>query len=344
AVEYRQRFGKDIFIDMLCYRRHGHNESDEPKFTQPKLYSLIARHPNPREVYMAKLAASGVDAALADEMDKNFRQQLQDRLNEIKQMPLPYKRQKIEEEWQQLRHAVPADFDQSPVTGISASAIEKVGKALTTIPEQFKPIKQIEKLLKDRKTAFFEEKSLGWAEAELLAYGSLLNEGVPVRMTGQDVKRGTFSHRHACFWDMNTNGSYCGLENIDKGQAKLHLYNSLLSEFGVLGFEYGYAMATPHALVIWEAQFGDFANGAQVMIDQFLSSAESKWQRQNGMVLLLPHGYEGQGPEHSSCRPERFLQLAAEYNMIILNITTSANLFHMMRRQVKWEFRKPEPM
>ena len=341
AVEYRQRFGKDIFIDMLCYRRHGHNESDEPKFTQPKLYSLIARHPNPREVYMSKLAASGVDAALADEMDKNFRQQLQDRLNEIKQKPLPYKRQKIEEEWQQLRHAVPADFDKSPATGISASAIEKIGKALTTVPENFKPIKQIEKLLKDRKTAFFEERSLGWAEAELLAYGSLLNEGVPVRMTGQDVKRGTFSHRHACFWDMNTNDSYCGLQHIDKGQARLYLFNSLLSEFGVLGFEYGYAMATPHALVIWEAQFGDFANGAQVMIDQFISSAESKWQRQNGMVMLLPHGYEGQGPEHSSCRPERFLQLAAEYNMIILNITTAANLFHMMRRQVKWEFRKP---
>ena len=341
AVEYRQRFGKDIFIDMLCYRRHGHNESDEPKFTQPKLYSLIARHPNPREVYMAKLAASGVDSALADEMDRNFRQQLQDRLNEIKQKPLPYKPQKIEEEWQQLRHATPADFDRSPATGVSQAIIDKVGKALTTIPENFKPIKQIEKLLKDRKTAFFEEKSLGWAEAELLAYGSLLVEGVPVRMTGQDVKRGTFSHRHACFWDMNTNGSYCGLANIEKGQAKLHLFNSLLSEFGVLGFEYGYAMATPHALVLWEAQFGDFANGAQVMIDQFLSSAESKWQRQNGMVLLLPHGYEGQGPEHSSCRPERFLQLAAEYNMIVLNITTAANLFHMMRRQVKWEFRKP---
>lgn len=341
AVEYRQRFGKDIFIDMLCYRRHGHNESDEPKFTQPKLYNLIARHPNPREIYIKKLAAGGIDSALADEMEKNFRQLLQDRLNEIKQKPLPYKTQKIEEEWQQLRFAKPDDFDSSPKTAIAASVIENVAKALTTIPENFRPIKQIDKLLKDRKAAFFEEKSLGWAEAELLAYGSLLTEGHPVRMTGQDVKRGTFSHRHACFWDSTTNDMYCGLSTLEKNQARFHIYNSLLSEYGVLGFEYGYAMATPHALVIWEAQFGDFANGAQVMVDQFLSSAESKWQRQNGMVMMLPHGYEGQGPEHSSCRPERFLQLAAEYNMVIVNLTTSANLFHMLRRQVKWEFRKP---
>ena len=341
AVEYRQRFGKDIFIDMLCYRRHGHNESDEPKFTQPKLYNLIAKHPNPREIYIKKLAAGGIDAALADEMEKNFRQMLQDRLNEIKQKPLPYKTQKIEEEWQQLRFATPADFDTSPKTAVAATMIDNVGKVLTAIPENFKPIKQIEKLLKDRKTAFFEEKSLGWAEAELLAYGSLLTEGHPVRISGQDVKRGTFSHRHACFWDSISNEVYCGLSTLEKNQAKFHIYNSLLSEYGVLGFEYGYAMATPSALVIWEAQFGDFANGAQVMVDQFLSSAESKWQRQNGMVMLLPHGYEGQGPEHSSCRPERFLQLAAEYNMVIVNLTTSANLFHMLRRQVKWEFRKP---
>jgi len=342
AVEYRQKFGKDIFIDMLCYRRHGHNESDEPKFTQPKLYNLIAKHPNPREIYVKKLTNSGVDAAaLADEMDRKFRQQLQDRLNEIKQKPLPYKPQKIEEEWKSLRHALPKDFDTSPSTGIKEPLIEQVAQALIRIPENFKPIKQIEKLIKDRKSAFLEEKQLGWAEAELLAFGSLLKEGTPVRMTGQDVKRGTFSHRHACFWDAQSNEMYCGLETLGSEKIKLHIYNSLLSEFGVLGFEYGYAMSTPNALVIWEAQFGDFVNGAQVMIDQFISSAESKWQRQNGLVMLLPHGYEGQGPEHSSCRPERFLQLAAEYNMIILNITTAANLFHMYRRQVKWEFRKP---
>ncbi|MFD1001887.1 2-oxoglutarate dehydrogenase E1 component [Ohtaekwangia kribbensis] len=342
SVEYRMKFGKDIFIDLLCYRRHGHNESDEPKFTQPKLYNIIAKHPNPREIYVKKLIERGdVDAALADEMDKNFRNQLQDRLNEVKQKPLPYKPQKIEEEWEQMRWAKPDDFDKSPETGIKESVVEKVGKALTNIPEGFKPLKQIEKLLKDRTTAFFEEKVLGWAEAELLAYGSMLLEKTPVRMSGQDVRRGTFSHRHAYFFDANTNEPYCGLNNLDKSQAKFHIYNSLLSEFGVLGFEYGYAMSSPTALVLWEAQFGDFVNGAQVIIDQFLSSAESKWQRMNGMVMLLPHGYEGQGPEHSSCRPERFLQLAAEYNMVVSNPTTPANFFHLLRRQVAWPFRKP---
>jgi 2-oxoglutarate dehydrogenase E1 component len=342
AVEYRQKFGQDIFIDLLCYRRHGHNESDEPKFTQPKLYNLIAKHPNPREVFVKKLIERGdVDATLAEEMDKSFRNQLQDRLNEVKQKPLPYKPQKIEAEWEKLRRATPEDFDESPKTGIKQNIVDKVGKALTTIPENFKPIKQIEKLLKDRYAAFFEDKVLGWAEAELLAYGSLLAEGTPVRMSGQDVKRGTFSHRHAYFFDMNSNEPYCGLDNIEKSQQKFHIYNSLLSEFGVLGFEYGYAMSSPHALVIWEAQFGDFVNGAQVMIDQFISSAESKWQRMNGLVMLLPHGYEGQGPEHSSCRPERFLQLSAEYNMIVANPTTPANFFHLLRRQVTWPFRKP---
>jgi 2-oxoglutarate dehydrogenase E1 component len=342
AVEYRLKFGKDIFIDMVCYRRHGHNEADEPKFTQPKLYNLIAKHPNPREIYVKKLIERGdVDAALADEMDKNFRNQLQDRLNEVKQKPLPYKPQKIEEEWHKLRRAKPEDFDQSPETGVSQAIVDKVANALTTIPEGFKPLKQIEKLLKDRKTAFFEDKVLGWAEAELLAYGSLAAQGVPVRMSGQDVKRGTFSHRHVYFFDANTNEPYCNLDHIQAGQEKLHIYNSFLSEFGVLGFEYGYAMSSPHALVIWEAQFGDFVNGAQVMIDQFISSAESKWQRMNGLVMLLPHGYEGQGPEHSSCRPERFLQLSAEYNMVVANPTTPANIFHLLRRQVIWEFRKP---
>jgi 2-oxoglutarate dehydrogenase E1 component len=342
AVEYRQKFGKDIFVDMLCYRRHGHNESDEPKFTQPKLYNLIAKHPNPREVYVKKLIERGdVDAALAEELDKGFRNQLQDRLNEVKQKPLPYKPQKIEAEWEKLRRATPEDFDQSPKTSIKQTIVDKVGKALTTIPEGFKPIKQIEKLLKDRQTAFFETKVLGWAEAELLAYGSLLAEGTPVRMSGQDVKRGTFSHRHAYIFDANSNAPYSFLDNIDKGQQKFHIYNSLLSEFGVLGFEYGYAMSTPHALVLWEAQFGDFVNGAQVMIDQFLSSAESKWQRMNGLVMLLPHGYEGQGPEHSSARPERFLQLSAEYNMVVAYPTTPANFFHLLRRQVAWPFRKP---
>lgn len=342
AVLYRQKFGKDIFIDMLCYRRHGHNESDEPKFTQPKLYNLIAKHPNPREIYSKKLVEHGaVDALLADEMDKKFRDQLQDRLSEVKQKKLPYKVQKIEEEWHKLRKSVPEDFDISPDTSIDQKRIDQIGKALTTLPAGFKPIKQIEKLLKERKAAFFEHKKLGWAEAELLAYGSLLVEHRIVRMSGQDVKRGTFSHRHAYVMDENANEDYCNLDHIEKGQQKFHIYNSLLSEFGVLGFEYGYAMSSPNALVLWEAQFGDFANGAQVMIDQFIASAESKWQRMNGLVMLLPHGYEGQGPEHSSAKPERFLQLAAEYNLVVGNPTTAANFFHLLRRQVTWEFRKP---
>lgn len=342
AVEYRQKFQKDIFIDILCYRRHGHNESDEPKFTQPKLYNAISKHANPREIYVRKLIERG-DFEDADVMklDKEFKAQLQDRLNEIKQKPLPYLPQKIEEEWDHLRRSKPEDFDKSPETGIDQKTLDTVAKALTTIPSSFKPLKQIDKLLKDRKAAFFENKSLGWGEAELLAYGSLLSEGRIVRMSGQDVKRGTFSHRHAYFFDSNTNEPYCGLDNIQKKQEPFRIYNSLLSEYGVLGFEYGYAMATPNALMVWEAQFGDFANGAQVMIDQFIVSAETKWQRMNGLVMLLPHGYEGQGPEHSSARIERFLQMAAEENIIIANLTRSSNIFHLLRRQLAWEFRKP---
>jgi len=343
AVEYRHKFHKDIFIDLLCYRRHGHNESDEPKFTQPKLYNKIAKHPNPREVYVKKLTERGdLDNDSVKKLEKDFKKQLQDRLNEVKQKPLPYKPQKIEEEWEQLRRAKSEDFLESPDTSISQELVEKIGKALTTLPKGFKPLKQIDKLLKDRKKNFFDEKMLNWADAELLSYGSLLADGNIVRMSGQDVKRGTFSHRHSYLFDAETNEPYCNLDHIEeKQEQKFKIFNSLLSEFGVLGFEYGYAMATPNALVVWEAQFGDFANGAQVMIDQFITSAESKWQRMNGLVMLLPHGYEGQGPEHSNARPERFLQLAAEENLIVTNITTPANLFHMFRRQVKWEFRKP---
>lgn len=342
AIEFRQKFNTDIFIDMVCYRRHGHNESDEPKFTQPSLYNIISKHPNPREVYNKNLIARGdVDAELAKSMDKSFRSDLQDRLNFFKQKPLPYQYQQMEKEWKELRRATPKDFDKSPNTGVTQAVIDKIAKALTTLPDGFKPIKQIEKQIKQRKDMFFIDKELNWATAELLSYGSIVLEGRRVRFTGQDVQRGTFSHRHSVLHDANTNHAYNSLDHIEEGQEKFDISNSFLSEFGVLGFEFGYAMANPNALVIWEAQFGDFANGAQVIFDQFIAPSESKWQRMNGLVVLLPHGYEGQGPEHSNARPERFLQLSAEYNMIITNITTPANLFHVMRRQMAWEFRKP---
>ena len=342
AVEYRQKFHRDIFVDMVCYRRHGHNESDEPKFTQPSLYNKISKHPNPREVYNKQLIEKGeVAGALAKNMDKEFRALLQDRLNLVKQKPLPYVYQPLEEEWRTLRRSKPEDFEKSPETGISTDSIKKVAKALTSVPEGFKPLKQIEKQLKQRKDMFFKDKMLNWAGGELLAYGSLLIDGKKVRLTGQDVQRGTFSHRHAVLHDMNTNHAHNSLDHIEGIPNKFEIYNSLLSEFGVMGFEFGYAMANPNALTIWEAQFGDFANGAQVMIDQFVSCSETKWQRMNGLVLLLPHGYEGQGPEHSNARPERYLQLCAEYNMVVANITTPSNFFHAMRRQMTWEFRKP---
>lgn len=342
AIEFRQKFNKDIFVDMVCYRRHGHNEADEPKFTQPELYNVISKHPNPREIYAKQLMEKGdIDAEIAKQLDLEFRQLLQDRLNLVKEKPLPYQFTKFEQEWKQLRWANPEDFEQSPETGISEESINKVAESLTTLPKGFKPLKQIDAQLKQRKDMFYNSKSLNWAAAELLAYGSLLLDGKTVRITGQDCQRGTFSHRHAVLHDANTNEPYNSLKHLKDRNGKFYIYNSLLSEYAVLGFEYGYAMANPHALCVWEAQFGDFANGAQTMIDQFISSAESKWQRMNGLVMLLPHGYEGQGPEHSNARPERFLQLSAEYNMVVANITEPSNFFHLLRRQLTWEFRKP---
>jgi len=342
AAEFRQKFNRDIFVDMVCYRRHGHNESDEPKFTQPELYNIISKHANPREIYVKRLSERGdMESKLAAQMDEEFRQLLQDRLNLVKEKPLPYHATKFEEEWSSLRRSTPQDFDQSPETGIQQSEIDKVAEALTAIPKGFKPIKQIDVQLKQRKEMFFQTKSLNWAAAELLAYGSLVLEGKAVRLTGQDVQRGTFSHRHAVLHDANTNQAYNSLKEMKDRKGNFSIYNSLLSEYAVLGFEYGYAMANPNALTIWEAQFGDFANGAQTMIDQFISSGESKWQKMNGLVMLLPHGYEGQGPEHSNARPERFLQLSAEYNIVVANVTEPSNFFHLLRRQLAWEFRKP---
>ncbi len=343
ATRYRQEFNSDIFIDMVCYRKHGHNEGDEPKFTQPQLYALIDKHPNPREVYTQYLIDNGEsDAkALAKEMEKQFLADLQERLDEVKQNPLPYAYQKPELWWNNLRRAVPADFECSPITAISEKDFSSLFDGLMKWPANFKPLKKVEKLLQDKVKLYTDQQKIDWATAELMAYGSLLLEGKEVRMSGQDVKRGTFSHRHAVLYDETNNAEYNRLNHLSDSQTPFRIYNSLLSEYAVLGFEYGYSMANPNALVIWEAQFGDFCNGAQTMIDQFIAAAETKWQRMNGLVMLLPHGYEGQGPEHSSARMERFLQMCAESNMVITNVTTAANFFHVLRRQLSWQFRKP---
>mgnify|MGYP000166781395 CR=1 FL=1 len=343
ATRYRQEYNSDVFIDMVCYRKHGHNEGDDPKFTQPHLYNLIEKHPNPREVYTDYLLQAGQPELkeLANEMQKSFWEGLQERLDEVKQNPLPYSYQPPEMAWKSLRRATDADFDISPITAVSNENFESVFQSIMQWPTDFKPLKKIEKILQDKTKLYQSENKIDWATGELLAYGTLLLDGNDVRMSGQDVQRGTFSHRHAVLRDEENNKPYNRLGNIPGATGHFRIYNSLLSEYGVLGFEYGYAMANPNALVIWEAQFGDFCNGAQTMIDQFISAGEQKWNRMNGVTMLLPHGYEGQGPEHSSARLERFLQMCAELNMVITNITTSANFFHALRRQVAWPFRKP---
>ena len=343
AMLYRQKFNTDIFIDMVCYRRHGHNEGDDPKFTQPGLYALIDKQPNPREVYVRWLMKHGDEktAGLAKEMEDKFWSDLQARLDELKQNPLPYSYQKPELWWQSLRKATPEDFNHSPVTAVPKAEIERLFHAIMTLPEDFTPLKKIKKILQDKIHLYETEGKFDWATGELLAYASILNEGRDVRMSGQDIRRGTFSHRHAVVRDEKTDEFYNRLSRISDKQGLLRIWNSLLSEYAVLGFEYGYAMANPNNLVLWEAQFGDFANGAQTITDQFISCSEQKWHRMNGIVLLLPHGYEGQGPEHSSGRMERFLQMCAELNMVVTNITTAANFFHSLRRQLAWPFRKP---
>ncbi len=343
ATRYRDQFHSDIFIDMVCYRKHGHNEGDDPKYTQPQLYALIDKHQNPREIYTQFLIQNGTSDAqeLAKDMEKKFWSDLQERLDDVKQNPLPYKYQPPELIWKSFEKATPSDFDYSPTTAIDDAKFQMLFNGLMKWPADFKPLKKIEKLIQDKIKLFESEGKIDWATAELMAYGSILTDGNIVRMSGQDVKRGTFSHRHAVIRDEDTNQEYNRLNHFQENQQPFRIYNSLLSEYGVLGFEYGYAMANPNALVLWEAQFGDFCNGAQTMIDQFIAAGEQKWQRQNGLVMLLPHGYEGQGPEHSSARLERFLQMCAELNMVITNITTAANLFHAFRRQVSWNFRKP---
>ncbi|MBI1227591.1 MAG: 2-oxoglutarate dehydrogenase E1 component [Bacteroidetes bacterium] len=342
AMEYRQEYNADVFIDMVCYRKHGHNEGDDPKFTQPLLYDLINAHADPREVYSNRLIERGdVHKEIAEQMEKDYWNEMQARLDNQKQNKLPYEYQESELAWKSLRkETTPADFESSPETGIDAKVVDKILKHLHTYPKDFKPISKFDRILKGSK-AMWDSGKLDWALGELVAYGSLLLEGNDVRLSGQDVKRGTFSHRHAVLHEEDTNQEYNRLSGMSSDQGKFRIFNSLLSEYAVLGFEYGYTLARPDALVIWEAQFGDFFNGAQTMVDQFIMSAERKWQRMSGLCMFLPHGYEGQGPEHSSGRVERFLQGCARYNVTVANVTTPANLFHLLRRQLVRPFRKP---
>ena len=341
ATEYRQKFGKDVFIDLLCYRKYGHNEGDEPRFTQPLLYKAISKHKNPREIYNQKLMSEGVvEANIAKEMEAEFKLLLQDRFDESKEVEKAFITPFLEQEWEGFQKAQPEDFDISPKTGVSKDDILAVAEKLYNIPEEKQLFKKSRRLLSDRKKMVEDTNKLDWAMGELLAYGTLLQEGHPIRISGQDVERGTFSHRHAVLKSEDSEQEICPLNSVSD-VAKFTAFNSLLSEYGVLGFDYGYAMAMPNSLTIWEAQFGDFSNGAQIMLDQFISSAEDKWKMMNGLVMLLPHGYEGQGAEHSSARMERYLQLCAQHNMQMVNCTTPANFFHVLRRQLKRKFRKP---
>ncbi|HMN05536.1 MAG TPA: 2-oxoglutarate dehydrogenase E1 component [Flavobacteriales bacterium] len=341
ALDYRQRFQGDVYIDLLGYRRHGHNEGDEPKFTQPILYKAIADHKDPRAIYSEKLLASGaIDASVAEEMEESFNNLLQARLTESKELPKAVITSFMAERWMGYERASAADLQKSPATGVKKEQLLKIAAKLAEIPAGKKFFNKLERILHDRAKMVAEDR-LDWGMGELLAYGSLLCEGHSVRLTGQDVERGTFSHRHAVVKVEDSEEEYIHLKHLQEGQALMQVYNSLLSEYAVLGFEYGYAFATPKSLTLWEAQFGDFVNGSQIIIDQYLTAAEEKWNTMNGLVMLLPHGYEGQGAEHSSARMERFLQQCAEQNIIVVNPTTPANYFHLLRRQLVWDYRKP---
>jgi 2-oxoglutarate dehydrogenase E1 component len=341
ALEYRQKFHRDVFIDILGYRKYGHNEGDEPRFTQPLLYKAIAAHSDPRKIYNEKLLSQGeVEASLAREMEISYKQMLEKSLDEARQIKKKKVTTDLEGSWKNYRLSTPEDFKSNPKTGVDKKILNEIGKKITELPSDKKFFNKTVRLFEDRKK-MVQEGRFDWAMGELLAYGTLMNEGYAVRFSGQDVERGTFSHRHAVIKLEDSEEQYVPLNNIGNKQAPFRIFNSLLSEYAVLGFEYGYALAAPNSLVIWEAQFGDFFNGAQIIIDQYISSAEDKWNRMNGIVLLLPHGYEGQGAEHSSGRIERFLNLCAGNNMTLLNCTTPANFFHAMRRQMIRPFRKP---
>jgi 2-oxoglutarate dehydrogenase E1 component len=342
ATEYRQHFNSDVFVDIVCYRKYGHNESDEPRFTNPDLYAKISGHKNPREIYTELLISRGdIEGEMAKEMEAAFKANLQERLDEIRQTPLPYTYQENEQAWRKL-HLENKDeaFQYSPETGLPRPVLDQLLNHLLNLPKDFTPLPQIAKTLENQRK-LVENGQIDWALGELMAYGSLLLEGKDVRMSGQDVKRGTFSHRHSCPVDAETYVRINRLDKIAEKQGRFLIYNSLLSEYAVLGFEYGYSLASPDSLVIWEAQFGDFANGTSTIIDQFVMAGEAKWRRMSGLVMLLPHGYEGQGPEHSSARLERFLQSCAENNVTVANITSASNFFHLLRRQQARPFRKP---
>lgn len=340
AMEFRQTFHRDVFIDVLCYRKYGHNEGDEPRFTQPLLYQAIAKHPNPREIYTKQLLAEGsISADAAKEMETSFKNLLQEKLDEAKQTEKAKITSFLEGVWKGLKMADADAFDKSPDTSVDKKPFLEIAKKIVELPKDKKFFNKIQKLFDDR-AAMITNDNYDWAMGELMAYATLMSEGHDVRFSGQDVERGTFSHRHAIVKVEDSEAEYTPLNNFG-AKGKLSIYNSLLSEYGVLGFEFGYALTTPNSLTIWEAQFGDFFNGAQIIIDQFITSAEAKWRRMNGLVMLLPHGYEGMGPEHSSARLERFLQQCAGNNMQIVNCTTPANQFHALRRQIKRDFRKP---
>jgi len=343
ALEYRMEFNQDVFIDLLGYRKYGHNEGDEPRFTQPKLYEAIAKHRNPKQIYSEILLDEGIiDQEYLSRTEKEYKEMLDKAFEDSSKAKQTVVTDFMSDEWNEFKTADEEIMNKEVETKISTSKLELIANAITTLPQEKKFLRKIVKLIDDRKLMFFETDKIDWAMGEMLAYGSLLIEGFNVRISGQDVERGTFSHRHAILKAEDSEEEVILLKNIDsKDKGNFSIYNSLLSEYGVLGFDYGYAMASPKTLTIWEAQFGDFGNGAQIILDQYISAAEDKWKLQNGIVLFLPHGYEGQGAEHSSARMERYLQLCAEDNMFVANCTTPSNLFHLLRRQTIVNYRKP---
>ena len=342
ALDFRMHFGRDVFVDLLGYRKYGHNEGDEPRFTQPLLYKIIAKHKNPRDIYAEKLLEEGViDSTYVKGLEVEYKATLEVNLEESRKKELTIITPFMQNEWKGFTKVGMNQMLKKVDTSYPKEGLTAVANAICNLPTDKKFISKIQKLINDRKTMFFETNKLDWAMAEHLAYGSLMKEGYDVRISGQDVERGTFSHRHAVVKVEDSEEEVVLIDNLEGKRGKFNIFNSLLSEYGVLGFDYGYALANPNALTIWEAQFGDFSNGAQIMIDQYISCGEDKWNNQNGIVLLLPHGYEGQGAEHSSGRMERFLQLCARQNMYVADCTTPANFFHLLRRQMKTNFRKP---